>query len=274
MLVVSDGLSHELALQIMNFFCNLISSATKINVSLNTATMPTALREMTTAIIKNVAVSGFITACWNSNENAASVCSLGNVRIYKHTLSDGLIRVNTDCHAEGTNLSVGLLDFLPGDSIVVCSDGMYNSLNFREDVEKLLNEVDLTDSINNVVTTDDDDMSIAVIRRNLLNADNINIQELLDRFLDYRARISQDVLAEKLCNELESILDGNLDIEQFGKMASLMKCYQVYPKKEQIDGIFTKAVKKLHSMPEGEEKQRFNTICYDLKDILKIVFST
>lgn len=274
LLVLSDGLDEELPHQIMNFFGNLSSSLTKNFISLDTAILPTALRKMTAAIVKDVAVSGFITVCWNSNENAASVCSLGNVRIYKHTLADGLLLVNTDCHAEGTNLAVGLLDFLPGDSIVVCSDGMYNSSSFREDVEKLLREVDLRASIDNVGTTDDDDMSIAVLRRNLLNADNINFQDLLDRFLDYRARLSQDVFAEKLCNELESLLGGDLDIEQFGKMASLMKCYHVRPEKVQIDSVFTKAVERLNAMPEGEEKQRFNTICYELKDILKIVFSS
>lgn len=142
-----------------------------------------------------------------------------------------------------------------------------------EEVEALLDELDLKEAIKSIKTTSDDDGSIAVIRRDFPDTMEVGPQEMLVHFKALWARFPAEVMGEKVCKALESMLDTDFDIGKFGELVALMKTYNVHPSKDHIDSAFTKAVNKLNTMPEGEEKQCFNEVCVELKAVLVWAFT-
>lgn len=270
-LVLADGLDESVFSQVVFVFSSLGRMAMKNAINTDASSLALMLEETVKSMVdKNVV--GFSAIAWNVDEDELAVCNLGNTRIYKHTLTQGLLPLKMENERDRT-IAAGTISFLPGESLVVCSDGMYQSSTFEDEIAVLLNEFDLSEAIKKVTTTSDDDMSLAFIRRNYLKVDYLGLQELLANFKVYRARMSSEQMAEKLCDEMCSMLDFDFDMVKFYDAVTLMKQHQIYPEKAQIDGVFTKAVNKLNSMPEGEEKQRFNAACIELKDILKWVFT-
>jgi hypothetical protein len=66
---------------------------------------------------------------------------------------------------------------------------------------------------------------------------------------------------------------GHLDVLDMADIVAFMKGKQLYPDKTRIERLFNKALGRWRIMPEGEEKQRFNMVCVDLKDMLRWVFT-
>ena len=171
----------------------------------------------------------------------------------------------------GCDFHTGTFEFNPGDNVILCSDGMYNSSTFGKDVLLLLNQADPISSIKSISTTDDDDNSLLILRRNANVDAKTSLRELMDNFGKYKAEMPFNALIDRFSDELETMLDASpLEVAD---IVAFMKEKQLYPDKARIDRVFKKALGRWKAMPEGEEKQRFNKVCAELKDILKWVFT-
>lgn len=242
----------------------------------------------------------FCAVVWYKSEEKVTWLHVGDTRIYRYRKADGLVQVTKDDHGKPVNIKVngklytdhgavvsatpinnaigdrgcdfhtGSFGFLPGDSIILCSDGMYNSSSFGNDLVALLNEDGLEDAIRKLTTTDDDDASILVLRRNITM--DVEIDDLMAHFDSYQESIPLNALIDRFANELETMLVTDFDMNRMEKIIALMEKQKLYPEKKRIEGIFTEAVKRYHAMPEGEEKQYFNDICQRLKTILTYVY--
>ena len=60
---------------------------------------------------------------------------------------------------------------------------------------------------------------------------------------------------------------SSFEVVEVADIVSFMKEKQLYPDKTRIDRLFNKALGRWRIMPEGEEKERFNLVCLDLKDM-------
>ena len=270
---LSDGLDERDFFIAMNAFSSIGIFAKKQGLELDKTLLATALQESMKVVDQKTEMVGFSGMVWYEEEDEAAVGNMGNTSIYKHSIQKGLLPLVMEDGGELSNLSAGTIKLLPGESLVACSDGLYSSTTFKEEVEALLDEFDLNEAIKRVAITGDDDRSIAVIRRDFLETMEVSPQEMLVYFKALWARFPTKVMGEKVCKALESMLDTDLDSREFAELVSLMKAYNVHPSKEHIDRAFTKAVNKLNSMPEGEEKQKFNMVCTELKEILRFVFT-
>lgn len=246
----------------------------------------------------------FCAVVWYANTRSVTWLHVGDTRIYRYSKAEGLVQMTQDDHGKAVNIKVngklytdhgavvsatpidnaigdrgcnfhtGSFEFNPGDSIVLCSDGKYNSSTFGNDVELLLNQADLTDSIKSLTTTDDDDNTLLVMRHNLAFDEEVELHELMNLFEEYQTIMPYNALIDRFSDGLETLLDASsFDVVEVADIVAFMKEKQLYPDKTRIDRVFSKALGRLKIMPEGEEKQRFNVVCMDLKDMLRWIFT-
>lgn len=245
----------------------------------------------------------FCVVVWNTKENRTTWLHVGDTRIYKYSKAEGLVLVTEDDHGKAVNIKIngklytdhgavvsamsidnaigdrncdfhtGSFGFNPGESIILCSDGMYNSSTFNNDVELLLDEADLTNGTRRINTTDDDDNSLLVLRWNMIVREKKSVHDLMDNFERHKNRMPFNTLIDMFFDEVETCLDSSSDIGELAQIVSFVKDRQLFPDKTRIDRVFNKAVRELNEMSAIEEKQRFNMVCNDLKDILRYVFT-
>ena len=246
----------------------------------------------------------FCAVVWYANTRNVVWLHVGDTRIYRYSKAEGLVQMTQDDHGKSViikiggkiytdhgavvsatpidnaigdsncNFHTGTFEFNPGDSLVLCSDGMYNSSSFSKDIESLLNQADIQSAIKAFTTTDDDDNSLLVLRHNLAFGEEVGLRELMNLFDEYQAIMPFNALIDRFSDGLDTLLEAkSINVVEVADIVAFMKEKQLYPDKTRIDQLFTKALSRLKIMPEGGEKQRFNQVCWDLKDILRFVFT-
>lgn len=242
----------------------------------------------------------FCTVVWYANTRSVVWLHVGDTRIYRYSKAEGLVQMTEDDHGKAVNIKVngklytdhgavvsatpidnaigdrncdfhtGKFEFNPGDSIILCSDGMYNSSTFNEDVEAVLNRADLKAGVKSLTTTDDDDNTLLVLRHNLAFDEEVDLHELMNLFEEYQTIMPFNALIDRFSEGLETVLDASsFEVVEVADIVTFMKDRQLYPDKTRIERLFNKALDRWRIMPEGEEKQRVNTVCEDLKKMLK-----
>ena len=190
-----------------------------------------------------------------------------------HTDHGALIpSVGVDCALGDCKLEfhTGSFAFSPGESIVMCSDGMYHSATFFDDTARLLGTIDMEEAIKRIETNDADDHTLLVIRRNMTV--DASLDELMAQFEQNPKVLPRHVIIECFYKGLEQMLHNNADANDIAKVSEFMKLHQLYHVRQRIDNLYSDAVKKLKATPQGEEWQRLNAACFDLWDVLQYVF--
>lgn len=253
----------------------------------------------------------FCAVAWNTNEEKAIWVHAGDTRIYKHGKAlyghgkeNGLYQLTIDDKGKTINVKIngkyyadhgalvaatpinsalgdknlyihtGSVDFHHGESIILCSDGMYSSSSFAIDVESLLDKSNIEDDIAKIETTDDDDASLFVLRRDMVLDEKNDIQDVMQHFEQYCEKMPLKALIDLFSDELEKLIAGNGDVAQFAIVVSFMREKQLYPDKNRIDKILSAAVKWSKKMSaEGNENSILDRACFELRDILTYVFT-
>ena len=287
-----------------NLFLEKCRTALKDSEMLTEEKLARFCREIDPVLAVDNDMACFCAVAWYVNTQSVAWLHVGDTRIYRYNKAEGLVQKTEDDHGKAVNIKIGgklytdhgavvaatpinnaigdrgcdfhtgTFEFNPGDSILLCSDGMYNSSTFSVDVEALLNQADLTAGIKNTTTTDDDDNTLLVMRHNLAFDEEVDLRELMNRFEEYQTILPYNALIDSFSNGLETLLDSSrLEVVEVAEIVSFMKDKQLYPSKTCIERIFNKAVNRFKNMEAGEERQRFNSVCMDLKDMLKWAFT-
>lgn len=244
----------------------------------------------------------FCAVVWSVNSDRAIWIHVGDTRIYKYSKGNGLQQITSDDHAKAVNIKLngklytdhgalvaavpidnaigdkkcnyhtGTFSFYPGESIILCSDGMYGSSGFFSDVESLLEKPDVEKSIVRIDTTDDDDASLLILRRNMMLNTNASFRELMDNYDEYCKTIPLNSLIDRFYDELKKMLATHDDFRGFAEAVSFMKENQMYLDRKRIDEIYNASV-QWEKTAEGDEKQILYNACLDLKEILKYAFT-
>lgn len=285
-----------------DLFLNKCKKALKDSKVLTEEKLAQFCREIDPVLAVDGEMACFCAVVWYVNTRSVVWLHVGDTRIYRYSQAEGLVKMTKDDHGKPVNIKIGgklytdhgavvsatpidnaigdrncdfhtgSFEFNPGDSIILCSDGMYNSSTFSTDVESLLNQADLAAGIRNITTNDDDDNSLLVLRHNLAFDEEIDLREFMNLFDEYHAIMPSNALIDRFSAGLEVLLDSkSIEIVEVADIVAFMKEKQLYPDKTRIERIYNKAVNRMKIMPEGEEKQRFNAVCEDLKTILKWV---
>lgn len=285
-------------------FLEKCQKALKDSKVLNEEKLAQFCREIDPVLAVDNDMACFCAVVWYANTRSVFWLHVGDTRIYRYNKAEGIVQMTQDDHGKAVNIEIngelytdhgavvpatpidnaigdrgcnfhtGSFEFNPGDSIILCSDGMYKSSTFSDDMEALLNHADLTAGIKSITTTDDDDNTLLVMRHNLAFDEEVDLNELMNLFDEYQAIVPSNALIERFADGLETLLDASrLEVVEVSDIVTFMKERQLYPDKTRINQIFTKAVNRLNNMPKGEEEQRFNAVCVDIKDILRWVYT-
>lgn len=244
----------------------------------------------------------FCAVVWYFDEKEVVFLHVGDTRIYKYNLAQGIEQMTQDDHGKAVNVKIGgklytdhgcvvsavpiskaigdesldyhsgSFSFHEGESLVLCSDGMYSSSTFRQDVQTLLQKANLNETVGGLSTTDDDDASILVLRRNVSSEGLLDVDEVMANYEWYLAQYPFNTLIEVFSNSIQALLQSREDTGRLEKTVLFAKDNKLYPDKQQIDRLFNLSIAAYNGMPEGEEKQRYYGICIHLKDILQKVF--
>jgi len=91
------------------------------------------------------------------------------------------------------------------------------------------------------------------------------VQKLIDE-------LSDPSFFDHFCDELETLLQEENNAETFAQKVTFMKDNKLFPDKQQIDKLYTAAVKRTNSLPQGEAKDRLTAACKELREILYYIF--
>ena len=91
------------------------------------------------------------------------------------------------------------------------------------------------------------------------------MQKLIDE-------LSDPSFFDHFCDELETLLQEESNAETFAQKVTFMKDNKLFPDKQQIDKLYTAAVKRTNSLPQGEAKDRLTAACKELREILYYIF--
>lgn len=91
------------------------------------------------------------------------------------------------------------------------------------------------------------------------------VQKLIDE-------LSDPSFFDHFCDELETLLQEESNAETFVQKITFMKDNKLFPDKQQIDKLYTAAVKRTNSLPQGEAKDRLTAACKELREILYYIF--
>jgi len=165
------------------------------SLSLDEKTMCSFCEEIDPILAKKKEMSCFSAVAWRTDEERAIWLNIGDTRIYKYSFQSGFKQITVDDHGKAVvrrvngkvhtdhgsvvtaipisraigdtklEFHTGTLEFLPGESLILCCDGMYDSATFEKDTEHVLGSYDLTDATSKIPHTNDDDASILLLRR-------------------------------------------------------------------------------------------------------------
>lgn len=248
-------------------------------------------------------LSCFSAAIWYTNTNQVIWLNVGDTRIYKCSRSGIMTQMTIDDRAVANKKSnnpkygkyqtehgalvpsvgvkyalgdcrlkfhTGSFEFLSGESLILCSDGMYNSLTFDNDMAKLLGSFDLDEAIKRIETTDQDDNTLLVLRRDMTV--DTHLDELMTQFEQDSNAMPSYILIDGFCNGLKKLLEEDTAAHDIAKAAAFMKQHQLYPDRQHIESLYQAAYDKLKSSPQGEDWQQLNAACRDLLEMLRYVF--
>ncbi len=285
-----------------NLFVQRCKETIEHGIRLTTETIVEHCKAIDPVLAKTGDMACFCAVVWYIDEDEAIFMYVGDTRIYKYSLAKDLEQITRDDHGKAVNIKIGgklytdhgcvvsavpiskaigdeSLDyhsgailFHEGESLVLCSDGMYGSSTFRQNVQNLVQKANLKEAVSGLSTTEDDDASIVLLRRNVSSGGLISIDDVMADYERYHARYPFNTLIDIFVQRIQAMLELQADTDKLEKAVLFVKENRLYPDRKQIDRLFNLSIAAYNKLPEGEEKQRYYGICIHLKDILQKVF--
>ena len=239
----------------------------------------------------------FSAILWYVDTNTVTWIHAGDTRIYRYNLTDGLCQITQDDHAAPkiikfggkihtdhgaittrTPLSValgdrsckfqtGTISFLPGECLVFCSDGMYDSELFSNKIIGLLSKANLHDAICNFSVKSKDDASLLVIRREDGYEQQWTPQELCDA-ISASPRLFPDHI---LLREINTMLNNGVENSRLEEtlISLVKKCREqrLFLSFGSAENIVKKAKEKYYKTPaETSEKKLLEQLVIALQN--------
>lgn len=164
----------------------------------------------------------------------------------------------------------GTFAFEPGDSLVLCSDGIHQSSSFKNDIVERLNALVLAEAIQTISTNSDDDATVLVIRREVMGSEMPGVETMMSDFEVCRSKWPFNAIVERFAAEIMRMIESGVDVEKLAAAVRFAKEHELYPSKTEITKIFETAVAV--SKARTENADCYSQICGDLKEMLTRVY--
>lgn len=271
--------------------------AVAVSIPLTEGVLSRFCREIDPVLGVDNDMACFCAVVWYKGESRCAFLHVGDTRIYHYSIIDGLRQVTVDDHGKAVSVKVGgklytdhgavvsavpinkaigdgglsyntgSIPFREGEGLILCSDGMYQSSSFGQDMSLLLNASMMSETVRSIGTTDDDDATLLVLRRNVENHTMPDIKELMSDFEGYSSKWPLNALVGCFADEIGRLIDSDSDTEQLASVIRFAKEHSLYPGKVEITRLFESAVAASKAHPEKADGYR--QICGDLGEMLQ-----
>ncbi|MBO7491665.1 MAG: protein phosphatase 2C domain-containing protein [Bacteroidales bacterium] len=231
--------------------------------------------------------SCFSAVVWRPAEDHALWLNAGDTRIYRYGWGSGFEQITVDDHGESfipkvngkvrtdhgavatiitpINSAIGdrkhlfhtgQIDFLPGRSLVLCSDGMYNATNFAEHVETALGGGDLVAATGRIPHTDGDDASILILRRTDGYEQTSTIQSLTAEINAEAKNMPRHILLREIASVLSQGIAQEGEEESLTEFIKTCGSRRLFLAHETAIGILEAAKKRYYSLPADSQHKK------------------
>lgn len=241
-LALADGVGHcandyEAAQTTCSQFIEKCRKALQNGDRLDESKLRRFCEEIDPVLARKNEMACFCAIVWKPEENESVWFHVGDTRIYRYSYREGMRQLTEDDHGKpvavkmngkvhtdhgsvvtATPISSAIGDmkrkfhtgrcaFLPSESLILCSDGMYGTANFAQVIRDLLSKVEMEESVSKVTTTDEDDYSLLVLRRTDDDGAVWTAEELCNELDTPQATLPLHILLKKV---EKSLTDGVL----------------------------------------------------------------
>lgn len=247
-------------------------------------TMRLFCEEIDPVLLDKAEKACFCAVAWKPGENKAAWIHTGDTRIYTYNFRTGLKQITHDDHGKAVlkkengklktlhgaviasipvNAAIGdgwkkfhtdILDIHPDESLVLCSDGMYLSPDFENNVKTVLGSVKLNEATAKFSFTNEDDATMLLLRRTDGYARKWTAQELVNEIESQVPTIPRHVLLHGILNALQEVASrdcGEKGVEDSTRLVRLCDSRRLFIVPEQASEILNNAVKYYYSISDG-----------------------
>lgn len=285
--------SHTLCKEFIGKCREAVSGSTRLTEE----TLDSFCRDIDPVMRVDHDMACFCAVVWYKGEDRCTYLHVGDTRIYHYSKTDRLRQVTVDDHGKAVNIKVrgklltdhgavvsavpiskaigdgeygyhtGSIPFHEGEGLILCSDGMYQSSTFVQDISLLLNASKMSETVLSIGTTNDDDATLLVLRRDVENHAMPDVKELMGDFDAYASKWPLNVLVDCFSDEIGRLIVSDSDTELLASVVRFAKDNSLYPGKEVITSLFESAVAASKAHPENEDG--YCQICADLGEMLQ-----
>ena len=244
----------------------------------------------------------FSAVVWYVDTNQVSWLNAGDTRIYKYDKTGKLTQMTVDDRCVdnaksndpkygkyytdhgalvagvGVNLAIGdcslkfhtgTFAFEPGDSLVLCSDGIHQSSSFTKDIIDRLNAPILSDAIQTMSTNSTDDATLLVIRRDVATLDMPDVDGMMSDFETCLAKWPFNAIVDRFSDGIMKMIESRADDEQLARTVRFAKEHELYPSKTEMTRLFEAAMAA--GKVRAGESEYYRRALVDLQEMLRHV---
>lgn len=290
-LALADGVGHcandhEAAQITCNKFIEKCREALSGGVRLDEPLLWQFCEEIDPFLARKREKACFCAIAWYPDENEFVWFHVGDTRIYRYNYQKGMEQLTTDDHGMPVVMKIngkvhtdhgsvvartpidsaigdmkhkfhtGKCDFLPSESLILCSDGMYETSDFERNIQSLLSRVDLEEAVAKVTSTDDDDYSLLVLRRTDDDGVEWTAEELCDELDTTQPTLPTHIFLKKVEKALTCGVAQSGHEEALTKLTEGCRDRRLFLVPEDLTRILAAGKERYYSLPAESPLKR------------------
>lgn len=238
---------------------------------------------------------------WYTDENEVGFLNVGDTRIYKWNINEGMTQMTEDDHGKAVVVKIngkihtvngtvvmstpidkaigdrkygyhlGRIRLEEGECLILSSDGMYNSDTFKSQVHVLAQSICMSEIAQTLSTTEGDDASLLILRRNITPDSSFSISAMMEDYNQGKRTLPDHVVIESIVVALTNMVESGENATESKTIVEFAHRHQLYPKKEIVINLLETVAKKHAQLEDGEKKQAYYVMYRALYDLLSWV---
>ncbi len=238
---------------------------------------------------------------WYPDQNELRFINVGDTRIYKWNVKEGLTQMTEDDHGKAVVVKIngkihtvngtavmsfpidraigdrknkyhcGRLCLEEGECLILSSDGMYNSDTFKWQVQELAKSISMSEVAQNLTTTDDDDASLLILRRNIKLESSFSISKIMEDYDQGERALPDNAVIDGIVMALTNMVETGENATASKTIVEFAHRQQLYPQKEIVIDLLETVAKRHDQLEDSEKKKDYYVLYSALYDLLSLV---
>ena len=286
---------------VCDMLADYCEKAIQAKQKLNIESLKQFCTEIDTVLWKSADMACLSAIVWYPGQNEVGYLNVGDTRIYKWNVTDGLVQMTEDDHGKAIPIKIngkihtvngaavmhtpldkaigdrknkyhcGQFHLKEGECLILSSDGMYNSDTFSSQIQALAKSINFAALAQNFSTTEDDDASLLILRRNMSVGNAFNISRMMEDYDHGNCTMLDNAVVESLVLALNNMVETGENTADAKPIVEFAHRHQLYPRKEIVIDQLETVANKHSQIGDDELKRNYYTLYLALRDLLTLV---